>query len=399
MDVCHESNPGGAVSPENVMGRDHLIDRLWATLKHQSLVLVAERRMGKTCIIKKMEAQPPNGIMIRVRDVGGVSSPIEFVERVAEDVEKHLNGFQKTATKTKEFLASLSGAQILGVKLPTIAAPHWKALLERILGDLAQHGDRQTILCWDELPWMLQKIARSEGETVVMDLLDTLRSLRQTHANLRMIYTGSIGLHHVVTALREEGYVNSPVNDMRTVEVPPLDDGHAEALAKALIQGEGLTSGTLDETAAIIARRVDAIPFYIHHVVATMADRGQAATPEIAETIVAEALANAQDWDLEHFRSRLGAYYGERAEVVRALLDQLAETEPLNLDELHERLKINLSRLGASAQRMVEGDREALRTLLKLMQRDHYLCQDRDGGYRFRFGLIRRWWRLDQGLA
>ena len=394
-----KANPGGAVSPENVMGRDRLIERLWATLKHQSLVLVAERRMGKTCIIKKMEAQPPNGTMIRVRDIGGVSSPIEFVERVAEDVEKHLNGLQKTATKTKEFLASLSGAQILGVKLPTIAAPHWKALLERILGDLAQHSDRQVILCWDELPWMLQKIARSEGETVVMDLLDTLRGLRQTHANLRMIYTGSIGLHHVVTALREEGYVNSPVNDMRTVEVPPLDDGHAEALAKALIQGEGLTSGTLDETAAIIAKRVDAIPFYIHHVVAAMADRGQAATPEIAEMIVAEALANAQDWDLEHFRSRLGAYYGERAEVVRALLDQLAETEPLILDELHERLKINLSRLGTDAQRMVEGDREALRTLLKLMQRDHYLRQDQDGGYRFRFGLIRRWWRLDQGLA
>ncbi|MEH6874562.1 MAG: hypothetical protein V7849_09220 [Candidatus Competibacter sp.] len=284
--------------------------------------------------------------------------------------------------------------------MPTIAAPHWKALLERILGDLAQHSDRQVILCWDELPWMLQKMtARPEGETVVMDLLDTLRGLRQTHANLRMIYTGSIGLHHVVTALREEGYVNSPVNDMRTVEVPPLDDGHAEALAKALIQGEGLTSSAPDETAAIIAKRVDAIPFYIHHVVAAMADRGQAATPEIAETIVAEALANAQDWDLEHFWSRLGAYYGERAEVVRALLDQLAETEPLILDELHERLKINLSRLGASAQRMVEGDREALRTLLKLMQRDHYLRQDLDGGYRFRFGLIRRWWRLDQGLA
>ena len=98
----------------------------------------------------------------------------------------------------------------------------------------------KSFLCWDELPWMLQKMtARPEGETVVMDLLDTLRGLRQTHANLRMIYTGSIGLHHVVTALREEGYVNSPVNDMRTVEVPPLDDGHAEALAKALIQEKG----------------------------------------------------------------------------------------------------------------------------------------------------------------
>ncbi|MEZ5581167.1 MAG: hypothetical protein R3F40_18220 [Candidatus Competibacteraceae bacterium] len=73
-------------------------------------MLVAERRMGKTCIIKKMEAQPPDGTMIRVRDVGGVNGPIEFVERVAEDVEKRINLIKKTATKTKEFLAFLGGA-------------------------------------------------------------------------------------------------------------------------------------------------------------------------------------------------------------------------------------------------------------------------------------------------
>lgn len=362
--------------------------------------LVAERRIGKTSIIKKMEAQPPDGTMIQVRDVGGISSPIEFVERVAEDVEKHLNRFQKTAKQAKVLWASLGGTKVFGVQLPTTAAPHWKALLEQVLSDLAQHSDRRVILCWDEFPWMLQKIARSkEGETVVMDLLDTLRGLRQTHSKLRMIYTGSIGLHHVMAAPREEGYVNSPVNDMQIIEVPPLDDSYAESLAKALIQGEGLSSNALDETAARIAKRVDGIAFYIHHVVAAMADRGQTATPEIAETLIAEALVNAQDWDLEHFRNRLGAYYGERAEVGRALLDQLAETEPLLLDELHEQLKINSSRLGANAQRIVEGNRDVLRTLLKLMQRDHYLRQDQNGAYRFRFGLIRRWWQLDQGLV
>lgn len=393
------ANPGGIVSPEYVIGRDRLIERLWANLKHQSLVLVAERRMGKTCVIKKMEAQPPEGTVIRVRDVGGVSSPIEFVERVAEDVEKHLNGFQKTAKRTKALWSSLGGSDIFGVRLPATAAPHWKALLEQALGDLAEYKDRRAILCWDELPWMLQKIERSEGEAVVVDLLDTLRGLRQTHANLRMVYTGSIGLHHVLTELRDEGYVHSPVNDMRTVEVPPLDQADAETLAKTLIEGEALASNSITETVAIIAKLVDAIPFYIHHVVAAMADRDQPATPETAEKIVAESLANSPDWDLEHFRSRLGKYYGERAEIVRALLDQLAEVESLSLNELHERLKINPLINSNSARRVVEGDREALRTLLKLMQRDHYLRQNQNGSYQFRFNIIRRWWRLDQGLA
>jgi hypothetical protein len=33
------------------------------------------------------------------------------------------------------------------------------------------------------------------------------------------------------------------------------------------------------------------------------------------------------------------------------------------------------------------------------MQRDHYLEQDADGRFGFRFPLIRRWWRLDLGLG
>ncbi len=394
-----KTNPGGEVSPEHIVGRDRLINRLWAILEQQSLVLVAERRMGKTCVTKKMKAQPVNDTVIYFRDVGAFSSPIEFVERVAQDIESHLNAFQKTANQFKALLTSLGGSEILGVRLPTTAAPHWKALLEQALGDLAEHDDRRAILCWDEFPWMLQKIARSEGETVAMDLLDTLRGLRQTHSGLRMIYTGSIGLHHVIGELRKKGYVNSPVNDMRTIEVPPLNTSDAEFLARELIKGEGIAGDTLNETAVTIVKRVDAIPFYIHHVVAAMANRDETATPEIAEEVVAEALANAPDWDLEHFRSRLFEYYDERARVVRAVLNQLAEQQPLTLDELHEQLKISLQADSGFGQRIAEGDREALRDLLKLMQRDHYLYQESEGGYRFRFGIIRRWWRLDRGLA
>lgn len=36
--------------------------------------------------------------------------------------------------------------------------------------------------------------------------------------------------------------------------------------------------------------------------------------------------------------------------------------------------------------------------LLRSMDADQYLSRDTDGGYRFRFLLIRRWWKLDRGL-
>lgn len=50
------ANPGGQLAPENVVGRDRLIAKLWDILTQQSVVLTSERRIGKTQIIRKMKA-------------------------------------------------------------------------------------------------------------------------------------------------------------------------------------------------------------------------------------------------------------------------------------------------------------------------------------------------------
>jgi len=77
----------------------------------------------------------------------------------------------------------------------------------------------------------------------------------------------------------------------------------------------------------------------------------------------------------------------------------VVESSPLDLGELHDRLKVSFQPDNEVSRGIVEGDREMLRTLVKLMQRDHYLRQEEDGAYAFRFDLIRRWWRLDLGLS
>jgi len=69
---------------------------------------------------------------------------------------------------------------------------------------------------------MLENIQQDHGEATAMELLDSLRAFRQTYRSLRMIYTGSIGLHHVIGSLRTMGYTNAPKNDMATIHVPPL---------------------------------------------------------------------------------------------------------------------------------------------------------------------------------
>lgn len=400
-----KANPGGEIAPEEVIGRDRLIQRLWETLDSQSVVLVAERRIGKSSINKKMVAERPGNLLTAYRDVGGLTTPIEFVERVYRDVEGHLNALSRTAGRVSALLRQLSGGEIGGVvKFPEAAVPHWKPLLESTLEDLAEHQDRLVVLFWDELPSMLKSIADNSGEPVAMEMLDTLRGLRQMHGRLRMVYSGSIGLHHVTAALREAGHGNPAINDMRTIEVPELALEDACFLAGKLLDGEQLQCEDHDATARSIAGATDCIPYYIHWVVAAMKDRGNVADAKLAERIVAEAIVDHLDsWNLEHYRKRLKEYYGEdRLPVVLAVLDELAAAKgPVEFDRLRSSLATALSPdASQAAGQILGGDRELLRGILTLLQRDHYVRrQPNEGTYGFRFPLIQRWWRVHRSLS
>jgi AAA+ ATPase superfamily predicted ATPase len=70
-----KTNPGGQLAANEVIGRDRLIAKLWQILERQSLVLTAERRMGKTSVIKKMVAEPLPAILIKFRDLEGFRTP------------------------------------------------------------------------------------------------------------------------------------------------------------------------------------------------------------------------------------------------------------------------------------------------------------------------------------
>ena len=56
-----KANPGGQIDSSEVVGRDELIEQIWDTLDQQSIRMNAERRIGKTTIIKKLCAEPRSG--------------------------------------------------------------------------------------------------------------------------------------------------------------------------------------------------------------------------------------------------------------------------------------------------------------------------------------------------
>ncbi len=397
-----KANPGGQIAPSDVIGRDKLIKNLWRVLESQSLVLCAERRMGKTCIVKKMvDEAPKKGLLCVYRDLEGIRTPLEFVEKVLHDVEDYLKRSTRTAVLTRQFLKQIGGTEVGGVlKIPNVTSHHWKVLLTKIMVDLVENQDRTVIFFWDEIPLMLYDIKKHRGndEDAAMELLDTLRSLRQMHPKLRMVFTGSIGLHNVITILKQAGYANDPTNDMSTRDVPRLSPDDAQELACLLLKGEDISMDDRQATAQAIAEGVDGNPFYIHQVVSNMRDRrGQMENAATVCDIVSSCLTDHLDcWHMRHYRERIDIYYPhdearDERKFALGLLDILsASDEPLAFHDLFSKyLKSHIE----------TEDAEMARHVLTLLQRDHYVIQQADGSYCFHFPLIKLWWRLNRGLT
>jgi hypothetical protein len=387
-----QTNRGSTPAPEEVVGRQEFIKRLWHTLERQSVLLTAQRRLGKSSILIVMESAPADGVLVFKRDIEDVRTSIEFVEHILDDIRRYLSVQGRVGEWFGALAKTLGGLEIGGkIKLPAGQSQHWKTHLEKVISDLTSHDERLIIFLWDEMPLMLDNIRQQSGEQAAMEMLDTLRALRQRHPRLRMVFTGSVGLHHVLGALRRAGHGNAPTNDMLFRDLPALARADAMGLAWSLLRGENLAVEQPETVIPLIADLMDCLPFYIHHVVGWLVDDGHAVTPQIVQEAVEALLLDAQDpCGFRNYQVRIKRHYlPEHQPLAFALLDLLAVVDrPLPFDELANQVR----------HRLAVEDEEVIREALYLLESDHYIALSRNGEYVFRFPIIARAWRMQRSL-
>jgi len=384
-----KANPGGQISPENILGRGNVIADYWQILEGQGVYVNDLRRIGKTQIMVKMHAEPPIGWVCIKADLGRCHTAAEFATRAFKDSHKALSGRSKTLRTMESWLGKLGEIEIAGVlKLPgqSVVAP-WKEVLERTFADLDEAMealDCRIVFFWDEVPFMLDNIVRKEGAEVAMEVLDTLRSLAQDHDRVRLFLTGSIGLHHVLATLKQDGYIGTPLNRMAHRQPGPLDTEDACYLAAALIKGEGLRCDDIPALASRIAELTGNVPYYIHLLIARLPHDKDITPSDATHCLEYQLISKASDWDLPHYRERLTKYYGKRATPALQVLDALAFDQPLGFEKIRN----------AIAAKKPYSD-EDLRKLLELLCSDHYLVKGPEG-YSFYLEIVRRWWTLSR---
>jgi hypothetical protein len=326
-----------------------------------------------------------------MRDLEDLRSPQQFVEHIYGDVETVLPRGDRARLKAWQLLTKLGGAQIGDIKLPQLTQ-HWKNLLQALMEDLFDAEKRIVVFFWDELPLFIHNVKQDLGEATAMEVLDVLRSLRQRYGQLRMVFTGSVGLHQVVKALRAKRYANAPTNDMRALEVGPLSPTYGTQLATLLIEGEGIGAGAdIGRLATQISEASGHIPYYIHYVAARMRSQGRACLELAPEQHIESLISDPNDpADFRYYRSRLHTYYDEAEEVLAlAILDALAVApEPLSFNDLLNRVHHHLP----------AGKKEHVRDTLQLLMKDHYITRRQaDRRLEFRYPIVRKWWRFERG--
>lgn len=399
------------IAPENVVGRDDLIRQIWKKLESHSLRFTAERRIGKTTVMRKMLAEPRAGTDLVFIDLEKVDSPERFTEVLLTEMKAWLSRTHKVLDWFHAFMHTIGGVEIEGIlKIPKQDQIGWKAILEKTFDRVCSHNsDTRIVLLLDELPYMLQKITAREKHVgppnhAALEILDTLRAMRQQHANLRMVFAGSVGLHHVLTGLKGNDFASEPVNDMPSVQIEALALPDAVTLAERLLRTEEVqvVEGDRERLPDELARLTDRVPFYLERVVASLAELDGPVSIENARQVVRQQLTDDHDaWEMEHFRSRLDIYYPgssvdangkpiPAARLAGGILDILSlASTPQTIDEVWAPMKAT----------MALDNRDQIIQLLRLLAQDHYLTSDSEKRYAFRFPLIRQWWRLAQGIA
>jgi hypothetical protein len=380
---------GGNPNPNEVIGREAVIAQLWQRLEQGSVVITAERRMGKTSVIQKMNAQQPPHFIGDYQDLEKIATPDDLVRHIYNKICEVLSTQERFKQRLKNFMKDWGGEKFLSIGLPQPKIT-WQHNLQILIKDLSAQLDSEEIwvFFWDELPMAIENIRRECGPSEAMSVLDNFRAIRQTYNNIRMVYTGSIGLHHVISKLRDVGYSNSPINDMYKLSLPPLANEDALYLAQQLLVGENIATTNITEVSNKIVQAVNGIPFYIHHVVDLL--NGKSLSVDVADidVVITDALEEVNVWELGDYAERIQKYYLEgNYKLALLALDKLAFSDKL----------LSFTELLDLAKAEIDGvDKEDFRKVLKLLEQDHYVSREVGGGYYFRFQLVKKYWQIQR---
>jgi hypothetical protein len=383
----------------HIFGRVKDIRRIQRRLEEKSVIFVAERRIGKTTVLHLLlEKQQPECIMI-YRDLEKIKSVDELEREVYKSISDYISAKEKAKLKGFDKLGEL----LSSFEAKDIKYSHkkdWKEGFENAIRSVCKLTDKRVVFLWDELPYMLQNIHQQDIENntrYALDIVDILRTLSNEVKNLRFIFTGSIGLHHIEKLITKDTTSN-PFNNMDRIELKPLKRKYAQEMIHYHMKREEIEISEQDTDLIIdmIYEKCDGIPFYMERVIKrlSVSDEEIIDYSVVQDEIELMIVDGKNELEMEHFVKRLEIYYEESvvdvngneipiSTLAKSLLDYFAFSNvPLTQEMCFAYLKTLYPIY----------DITIVQELIKLLIKDYYIQANQNKEYQFTFSVIKRWW-------
>lgn len=379
---------GGAVSPDHIIGRDKEINLFWSKLNKQGIALFAERRFGKSSILRKMEVESREGFTTIYKPIEGISSP-ENIAAVLLDRVKEMNLIDEGAFKKLESIynkATEVVEEIQGIKFKKLEYSWQKQLFYLFKKLIEKHTDKKIVIMLDEFSIFLDKLNKDEASTVVGFLRNI--TFEKGFENIRFVYCGSIGIDLVLDKIKEDEHnIGDPLNHMYKHELQPFTDDNAKYFGKCLNLGCKLNIP--DEQIEQICNRAINIPYFIDIVfdkISKAKEASQKAIDYAFESILDDTRGIES---IKHFYDRIEDFYPNYKISVHILNFISKSTQAVTEKEIANNVLTNTT----------ETDRIEINEEIERLKNDGYLLRTIKGGervYDFKYSLLKSWWKRNK---
>ena len=291
------------------------------------ILLVAQRRMGKTSLMKEIKRQLNGRYTCLFVDLQKASTAEDAIVEISLALKPHKPLWNKTkdlfSNVLNTFAESIEGVNLgeIGIKFRAgLTSANWVEKGDSLLSILAA-SQRPVLLLIDEVPLMVNRMLKGEDFRItpekkakVDEFMSWLRKNSLAHqGKIRIVLSGSIGFEPI---LRQAG-LSATINNFQPFDLKPWDDETAIACLQALAAEYGIQFENHAE-AAMVKRLGCCIPHHVQmfftHVYDRCKRRGRMEfyPDEVNDIYENEMLGIRGHAELTHYEERLKMFWVRR---------------------------------------------------------------------------------------
>jgi uncharacterized protein len=383
------------ISPKTITGppaegvrylrRENINSEFWNEIQKGSHILVSSpRRIGKTSILRDLAGpSKKEGFLCIFQSIEADKTSLEFYQRLYFLILNELSILTQAKKKVINWLESRGIEEISlegGIKFKTKEL-NFKAELLDLIKQLPLF-EQHLVFFLDEFSEVISSIRRSRGDEEAIEILHTLREIRQNMAyrHCTFVFAGSIGLEHIVDSLERRKLIN----DLHIIRVPSLTKDEAWQLITQITKGATMQLSD-DVITSILTKLEILIPYFI-----------QCMIEECDAILRAENRPKAEKMDVDKaydkivrnnpnlidFETRLKSPYlpKDQNKFCISILTMAAHRSNVTIQEIF------------NESRLLE-DPDGYMNILEMLIHDGYLQEISEGSYRFASPLLGNWWK------